>query len=439
MAPDRRPYAALRHPDLRRYASGMFVSIVGSQMQNTAIDWHVWVLTGSPLALGAVGLARFVPVVAVSLAGGVAADRYDRRRILLATQSVMLASAAALAILTLTGRVSLAAIYLLTGLTAGANAFDSPARHSFVPRLVPAADLSGALTVLITSFQLAAIGGPALTGVVLARGHALAQGAIPTGALAGVYGLNALSFLSVIGALLRIHPGRGAPAAESRGESPVVALKEGFRFVFRTPLIVWTMLLDFVATFLSGSMSLLPIFADRILHIGAAGYGWLRAAPAVGAALGSTALAIRGLPRRQGTVFLAAVAAYGATTALFGVSRSAALTFAALLFVGMSDTVSTVIRQTIRQLATPDALRGRMTSVNMIFFLGGPQLGEMEAGVVASLFASAALGATVAVASGGAATVLVAAVAAWCAPFLLGYDVVRAVREAEEPRLASGP
>ncbi len=415
------------------------MSVVGTQMQNAAIDWHVWVLTGSPLALGAVGLARFVPVVAISLAGGVAADRYDRRRILLATQSVMLTSAAALAILTLTGRVSLAAIYLLTALTAGANAFDSPARHSFVPRLVPAADLPAALTVLMTGFQLAAIGGPALTGLILARGHALAAGAIPAGAFAGVYGFNALSFLAVIAALLRIRPGRGAPAGEGGGESPLVALKGGFRFVFRTPLIVWTMLLDFAATFLSGSMSLLPIFADRILHVGPAGYGWLRAAPAVGAAFGSTALALRGLPRRQGTVFLAAVAAYGATTALFGLSRNAALTFAALLLVGLTDTVSTVIRQTIRQLATPDALRGRMTSVNMIFFLGGPQLGEMEAGVVASLFASAALGAAVAVASGGAATVLVAAVAAWRAPFLLGYDVMAAVREAEEPRLASGP
>jgi MFS family permease len=417
----------------------MFVSLLGSQMQNTAIDWHVWVLTGSPLALGAVGLARFVPILAISLVGGLAADRYDRRRILLVTQSVMMASALALAALTFTGRESLTAIYLLTAIAAGANAFDSPARHSFVPRLVPAADLPGALTILLTGFQLAAIGGPALTGLVLARGHALASGAVPAGALSLVYAVNALSFLAVIGALLGIRSGRGAPALGSRTGSSVAALKEGFRFVFRTPLIVWTMLLDFVATFFAGSMSLLPIFADKILSVGPAGYGWLRAAPGIGAALGSAALAVRGLPRRQGPIFLGAIAAYGATTVGFGLSRSTALTLAALLLVGMSDTVSTVIRQTIRQLATPDALRGRMTSVNMIFFLGGPHLGELEAGVVASLFASAALGATVAVASGGAATVLVAAVAMWRAPFLLRYDAEAAVREAEQPVPAPGP
>jgi MFS family permease len=438
MAPDRRPYAALRHPDLRRYAGGMFVSLLGSQMQNTAIDWHVWVLTGSPLALGAVGLARFVPIVSISLAGGVAADRFDRRRILLTTQSIMLATAAVLAALTFTGRAGLSAIYILTAVAAGANAFDSPARHSFVPRLVPAADLPGAVAILLTAFQLAAIGGPAVAGLVLARGHAHGTGAVPAGALSSVYLLNALSFLAVIGALLRIRSGRGAPAPRDGAASPAAALREGFRFVFRTPLIVWTMLLDFVATFFAGSMSLLPIFATQVLHVGAAGYGWLRAAPAAGAAVGSAVLALRGLPHRQGRIFLGAVAIYGAATALFGLSRNTALTLAALLLVGMSDTVSTVIRQTIRQLATPDALRGRMTSVNMIFFLGGPQLGELEAGVVASLFATAALGATVAVVSGGAATLLVAAAAAWRAPFLLRYDVETAVREADGPHLPAG-
>jgi MFS family permease len=437
--PDRRPYAALRHPDLRRYAGGMFASLVGSQMQNTAIDWHVWVLTGSPLALGAVGLARFVPIVAISLVGGLAADRYDRRRILLVTQSVMMVAALVLAALTFTGQVSLPVIYLLTAVAAGANAFDSPARHSLVPRLVPAADLPGALTVLMTGFQLAAIGGPALTGLVLARGHALASGPVPSGALSLVYAVNAVSFLAVLGALLRIRSGRGAAAPGKEAGSPATALREGFRFVFTTPLIVWTMLVDFVATFFAGSMSLLPIFADKVLLVGPAGYGWLRAAPGVGAALGSAILALRGLPQRQGRIFLGAVAVYGAATFAFGLSRSTALTLAALLLVGMSDTISTVIRQTIRQLATPDALRGRMTSVNMIFFLGGPQLGELEAGAVASLFASAALGATVAVASGGAATVLAAAVAMWRAPFLLGYDTEAAVRQAEEPSLAPGP
>jgi hypothetical protein len=227
-----------------------------------------------------------------------------------------------------------------------------------------------------------------------------------------------------------IHAGAGY-------EGPIRALKEGFRFVFTSPVIAWTMLIDFFATFFAGSMSLLPIFADQVLKVGPHGYGWLRAAPGIGAAIGSAALAFRSLPRRQGPVFLWAVAAYGAATMAFGLSRSFPLMLVALVGVGLSDTVSTVVRQTVRQLATPDALRGRVTSVNMIFFQGGPQLGELEAGIVASLFASAALGATVAVASGGAATLLAAAFVAWRAPFLRCYDVDPALGSAPEPSSAA--
>ena len=299
-----------------------------------------------------------------------------------------------------------------------------------MPRLVPAADLAGGFAVLVTGFQLASIGGPALAGLILARGDSASAGAVPAGALAAVYGLNALSFLAVVAALLSIRPSAGTAATRAGAEPPLAALGEGLRFVFRTPIIVWSMLLDFVATFFSGSMSLLPVFADQVLNVGPAGYGWLRAAPGVGAAVASGALALRTLPRRQGRLLLGAVAVYGAATVAFGLSRSVAFTLGALMLVGGADTVSTVIRQTVRSLATPDALRGRMTSVNMIFFQGGPQLGELEAGLVASLFATAALGATVAVVSGGAATLLVAAAVAWRAPFLLRYDVENAVREA---------
>jgi MFS family permease len=182
------------------------------------------------------------------------------------------------------------------------------------------------------------------------------------------------------------------------------------------------MTLDFFATFFAGSMSLLPIFADRILLVGPAGYGWLRAAPGIGALVSSVWTSVVGLPRRQGRVFLWAVAAYGAVTIVFGLSRSFALTFAALALVGLTDTISTVVRQTVRQLVTPDALRGRMTGVNMIFFMGGPQLGELEAGFVASLFVSAAAGASFAVVSGGVGTLLVAAFVAWRARSVRDYE-----------------
>ena len=186
--------------------------------------------------------------------------------------------------------------------------------------------------------------------------------------------------------------------------------------------MVWTMGLDFIATFFSGSMSLLPIFADQVLEVGAKGYGILVAAPAVGALAGSLFVSIRPLPPRQGPIFLASVAAYGAATVVFGLSRSFVLTMAALAAIGLADAISTVIRQTLRQLITPDRLRGRMTSVNAIFFMGGPQLGEMEAGLVASLFASAAVGVTVSVVSGGLATVLITALVAALAPSVRRYD-----------------
>jgi len=193
--------------------------------------------------------------------------------------------------------------------------------------------------------------------------------------------------------------------------------------VFTTPIMVWTMGLDFVATFFAGSLSLLPIFADQVLHVGAAGYGWLVAAPALGALVGSFYTSVFRLPHRQGRIFLGSVAAYGAATVVYGLSRSFPLTLLALAGTGVADLVSTVIRQTLRQLVTPDALRGRMTSVNMIFFMGGPQLGEMEAGLVASLFASTAVGATVSVAAGGAATIVLAIVIAAATPIIRNYDL----------------
>jgi MFS family permease len=420
-----KPYLALRHRDFRRMAISMFVSLVGTQMQNVAIDWHVWVLTRSPLALGLVGLVRVVPIVVLSLLGGLVADRRDRRRVLLVTQSTMTLVALALGAATLLGRDSVGLVYLLTAATSAAGAFDNPSRQSLIPRLVPEKDLPGALAIMLSAFQLAAIAGPALTGLLLA-GAATAGPGMSThahsGGLAVIYFLNAASFFGVLLTLYTLKTSGEVARTEGAPENPLASLREGLRFVFTTPIVVWTMSLDFFATFFSGSMSLLPIFADQVLKTGPAGYGWLRAAPGLGALLGSVWSSVRGIPRRQGRVFLWAVAAYGATTIVFGLSRSFALTFVALALVGLSDTISTVVRQTVRQLVTPDAIRGRMTGVNMIFFMGGPQLGELEAGFVASLFASAALGASVAVVSGGIGTILVVAFIAARAKVVREYD-----------------
>lgn len=419
-----RPYHALRHPDFRRLWLAQLVSQTGSQMQVVAINWHVYLLTKSPLALGFVGLTRVLPVVVFSLWGGVLADRADRRRVMFVSQSSMAAVSVALAVVAFLRRDSVAVLYVLNAVQACATSFDNPARQALVPRLVPVADLPGALALNLTMFQAATIAGPAFAGALLASLGSVPWFARDGGASAvGVlYALNAVSFLFVLAALARIRTSTAPEQVDGPREPPLAALVSGLRFVFTTPMMVWTMGLDFVATFFSGAMSLLPIVADQVLHVGPAGYGWLAAAPATGALLGSLYTSVRPLPRRQGITLLWAVAAYGAATIVYGLSRSFLLTFVALACTGLADVVSTVIRQTLRQLITPDALRGRMTSVNMIFFLGGPQLGELEAGFVASRFASVVLGVTVSIVAGGTVTLLAVAAIAAATPLVRRYE-----------------
>ena len=411
-----RPYRVLRHRDFRWLWSAQLISLTGSQMQVAAVDWHVYLLTHSPLALGMVGLSRVIPIVSLSLLGGVVADRYDRKRVMLATQLTMTAVAALLGVLTITHHESLSTLYLLTGMISAAGAFDNPARQALVPRLVPREDLPGALAMNLTMFHAGMIGGPAIAGLVIASAGGGTRG------LAWIYLSNAASFLAVVATVLTMRASGKIEATGSAPESPYRSLREGLRFVFSTPLMVWTMALDFAATFFSGANALLPIFADQVLKVGAVGFGWLRAAPALGALVGSIYTSVKPIPKRQGRVFLWAVAAYGVATIVFGLSRVYALTFLALAASGLADLVSTVVRQIVRQTITPDGMRGRMTSVNMIFFMGGPQLGELEAGLVASLFASAAIGATVSVVSGGVATILVVALCAWRAKVVRDYD-----------------
>lgn len=403
-------FAALRHRDFRLLWLGQLVSGTGSQMQLVAINWHVYLLTGSPLALGLVGLVRVVPIVACSLVGGVVADAVDRKRLMIITQSVMLLSAALLAISTATGLRSVWPLYLLTALSSAATAFDNPARQAIMPALVPAEDFPNAVSLWLIVFQLSMIGGPAVAGWVLASYSP-----------AVVYAFNAVSFLAVIAALLGMRAkGR---VEETEEGTPVAnrvsleALKEGLRFVWRTPVIVQTMTLDFIATFFASATALLPIFAAEILHVGARGFGILAAAPAVGAVLAAFAMARFGNVRRQGLTVIGAVAIYGAATIGFGLSRLFWFSLLMLAITGAADTVSTVLRQTIRQLVTPNSLRGRMTSVNMIFFMGGPQLGELEAGVVARL-----IGTQLSVIAGGVGCIVASLIALFTAQSLVNYE-----------------
>jgi len=381
-------FPALRHRNFRLLWTGQLISVSGTMMQTAAILWHVSLLV-SPgrkgLALGMVGLVRVLPIVTFSLFSGVVADVLDRRRVMLVTQTTMAVLAAVLAWLTFNGLASVWPIYVLAALTSAAGAFDAPARQSLIPNLVPREDLPNALSLNTIVFQAASVAGPSLAGLT-----------ISVGGIGWTYAVNAMSFLAVIAGLLLM---RGARSSSSTGTSDISlkAAKEGLRFVFASPMIRSTMLLDFFATFFSSATALLPIFAQDILKVGAHGYGVLYAAPSVGALAASVAMvpAVEAVERR-GRMLLWSVAAYGAATVAFGLSRDFWLTFACLAAAGAADTVSMVLRNIVRQLETPDHLRGRMVGVNMVFFMGGPQLGELEAGLVANWW-----GAVVSVVSGG--------------------------------------
>ena len=386
---------------------GQLVSGIGTQMQMAAINWHVYLLTRSALALGMVGLVRVVPIILCSLVGGVVADALDRKRLMMVTQTLMLLSAGALAAVTWLGLRSVWPIYLLTAVSAAATAFDNPARQALMPTLVPAEEFPNAVSLWLIVFHLSTVVGPWVAGLILA----LYSPAI-------VYAANAVSFLAVIFALMLMRvSGRAANAENESSRVSFGALTEGLRFIWRTPVIVQTMTLDFVATFFASATALLPIFAAEILRVGARGYGLLAASSAIGSVITAFVMARFGALRKQGAIVVGAIAVYGAATVAFGLSRVFWLSLLMLALTGAADTVSTVMRQTIRQLVTPNHLRGRMTSVNMIFFMGGPQLGELEAGVLAAL-----VGAPLSVVIGGTGCLVAVALTTVKAKSLLRYE-----------------
>jgi MFS family permease len=407
-APERQTaFSSLRHRDFRLLWMGQIVSVTGSQMQLAAINWHIYLLTRSALALGLVGACRAVPIILCSLAGGVVADVVDRRRLMMTTQSVMLACSAILALVTFRGLLHVWPIFLLTSIASAAWAFDTPARQALMPTLVPLKDFPNAVSLSMLMFQVGLIVGPPLAGFVLAsHGPAL------------VYTINAVSFVAVIlGVALMRTSGRPERDENQPPRISFDALLEGLRFVWRTPIIVQTMTLDFVATFFASANQLLPIFAKDILRVGAQGYGFLAAAPAGGAIITGLVMARLGTLKKQGLPVIVSIGVFGGATIAFGLSRVFWFSLLMLAIMGGADTISTILRQTIRQLATPNKLRGRMTSINMIFFMGGPQLGEVEAGTVAAL-----VGAPLSVVTGGATCLIAAGIALGTARNLRGYE-----------------
>ena len=402
------PFVALQHRNFRLLWMGQLISFSGSNMQTAAVLWHVSLLVPAgqrAIALGMVGLVRLMPIVFFSIAGGTIADASDRRRVMLITQSGMALTALVLAVLTFRGLSHPWPIYALAAIGASFGAFDGPARQSLIPTLVPRDHLPNAISLNAIMVHVASVAGPTIGGLIIA-----------TLGVTWVYAANAVTFVCVIIALLEM---RDVPAraAADVGDISVRAVREGFGFVFSSPIIRSTMLLDFFATFFSSATALLPIFAQDILRVGARGYGWLYAAPSVGAVLMSIIM-VRSIERidRRGAVLLWAVCAYGAATVIFGFSQSFALTFLCLAVTGAADTVSMVLRNVIRQLGTPDHLRGRMVGINMVFFQGGPQLGELEAGLVAQW-----IGPRASVITGGVGCLIATAVIAASTPALRRY------------------
>ncbi len=393
---------ALRHRDFARFALARFLATLSWQMLGVAVGWQVYALTGDPLALGLVGLAQFLPFVALVLPAGHIADLADRRFVLIAAYSAEAACAAILLWFSLAGRTEVWIVFAAIALFGAGRAFWMPTGQAMTPNLVPPALFPRALALNATLYQGAAIAGPALGGLLYLLGPV------------AVYATALALLAGVIALILRIRPVRAA--ASNRAWRVVDAL-EGLHFVRERPVLLGAISLDLFAVLFGGATALLPIFAADVLHIGPAGLGVLRTAPAVGAALIASALAWHPLQRHVGLWMFGGVAVFGAATLVFGASTSFWLSLAALFVLGAADMVSVFVRHMLVQLATPDAIRGRVSAVNAVFIGASNELGEFESGLTARLF-----GLVPAVLLGGVATVLVVGACARRFPDLWRMD-----------------
>jgi MFS family permease len=365
----------------------------------STVRWQVFDLTNSSFYLGVLGLVQFVPAATLTLFGGTVADAYDRRTIMRLAQLPQIASVALLAFMTWHHAVSLPLLYGAVFAIAASFSFDSPARQALAPTLVPLAVFPRAVTYASTAQALAFSTGPALGGFLIAwRG---VEAAYALYAVLVTLNLIAIGFLRPV----REPGARRAPSWS--------AVREGIAFVRRSPLIWGCMTLDMFAVIFGGATALLPVYAKEILGVGPRGYGLLAASLDVGALASAIVMMIRRPVSRAGPALLGAVGVYGLATIVFGLSRAFPLSVAAYMVAGMADQVSVVMRQTTIQLATPDALRGRVSSVNMIAIAASNQLGAVESGFVA-----AATSPTFAVVSGGIGCLLVLAIVAWRVPEL---------------------
>jgi MFS family permease len=388
-----RPFAG--HPDFLRLLGARILGGSATQMLMVALAWQMYELTGSAWDLGLVGLYQFAPVLVLTLPAGHAADRLPRSRILAACMAVQWLAAGLLLAATLTGQLSRELILGVSVALGAARAFQMPAQQSLLGALLPPLLLPRGAALGSSGNQVAVIGGPALAGLLF----------VGTGAT--VYATSLVLLLVAVVLALRMH---APPVPPSKEPVTLQSLLAGVHFVWRSKTLLGAISLDLMAVLLGGATALLPIYAKDILHVGPAGLGALRAAPAVGALACSVALAHWPLRRRVGPTLMASVAAYGVCMLVFGLSTSFWLSMAVLAASGVVDMVSVVIRQTLMQLDTPDAIRGRVGAVNSIFIGASNQLGEFESGAVAAW-----IGPVGSVVAGGVGTLLV--VAGWCRLF----------------------
>lgn len=403
------PLSTLRHRPVLVWVTARFASGAAVMLLRSVFMWQVYEVSHSKVALGLVGLFQFLPAPIASLVGGAVADARDRRRVVLVTQTISLACAVLLSALTFVGQVTLPVLFALVVAAASASSFESPARQSILPSLVPSEELAAAVTLFGTVNALAFMSGPAIGGLLLAHGGP----AVAYGAAAGLF------FLSWA-LVTRI------PKAKPRADQPkravdLASIKEGIAFVWKEKALLGCMSLDMFAVLFGGAAALLPVFAKDILACGASGYGLLSAALDIGALVTSLVLLARRPIHRLGRALLVTVAIYGVATIVFGLSRSFPLSVAAYVAVGMADQVSVIVRGTIVQTVTPDPLRGRVAAVNMLFIGASNQLGAFESGM-----AAAAVGPVAAVVGGGAICLLVVLVVAFKLPRLRAFAIAEA-------------
>lgn len=385
--------AAFRHPGVARLAVGRFFSAMAATATSVAVGWQLYELTGSTFALGLVGLVEVVPVLALALAAGVAADRFPRRYVGMAAHLLLAMCAAAFTALSLFKGPAWAYYPVILAMGVG-MAFRGPSVGSLLPQLVPSRDFANANAWFSSSVELASISGPAVAGLLIAL--------VSNAELAFTWACAA--HLIFVGILFSLPHRPAALTGKSQGWTDLLA---GFRFVTNSKIFLAAITLDLFAVLLGGAVSLLPAYAKDVLHVGPVGLGWLRAAPALGALL--MALLQTRLPpwKKPGETLLITVAGFGAATVVFGVSEVMWLSLTALFFTGVFDNISVVIRSTLEQSLTPDSMRGRVSAIHSVFVGMSNELGAFESGAMAALVSP-----FFSVVGGGVGTLLVVAIVA---------------------------